>query len=56
VTFALWELAKKPHVQERLRAEIMETLKKARAKGDSDIGVNDFDSMPYLIAVGKVCP
>jgi len=33
----------------------METLKKIKARGDSDFGVNDFDSMPYLLAVGKVC-
>jgi len=55
LTFGLWELAKKPHVQEKLRAEIMETLEKIRARGDSDFSVNDFDSMPYLLAVGKVC-
>jgi len=53
LTFALWELASKRHVQERLRAEIMETLERVRTRGDSDFTVNDFDSMPYLIAVGK---
>jgi len=55
VTFGLWELAKKPQVQERLRAEITGTLEKIRARGDKDFSVNDFDSMPYLVAVGKVC-
>ena len=55
MTFGFWELAKKPRVQEKLRAEIMETLEKIRARGDSDFSVNDFDSMPYLLAVGKVC-
>ena len=54
MTFALWELAKNRDVQERLRAEIMETLEKIRSRGDSDFGVNDFDSMPYLVAVAKV--
>jgi len=49
----LWELARKPHIQERLRAEIVETLEKVRARGDSDFSVNDLDSMPYLIAVVK---
>ena len=34
----------------------METLEKIRARGDSDFSANDFDSMPYLLAVGKVCP
>jgi len=33
----------------------METLGKIRARGDSDFTVDDFDSMPYLLAVGKVC-
>jgi len=55
VTFGLWELAKKPRVQERLRAEIAGTLEKIRTRGDKDFSVNDFDSMPYLVAVGKVC-
>ncbi|KAF9787520.1 cytochrome P450 [Thelephora terrestris] len=53
MTFLLWELANKRHVQESLRAEIRETLGRIRARGDSDFTVNDFDSMPYLLAVGK---
>jgi len=32
----------------------METLGKIRARGDSDFTVDDFDSMPYLVAVVKV--
>ena len=55
LTLALSELAEKRYVQDRLRAEIMETLGRIRARGDSDFTVNDFDSMPYLLAVGKVC-
>jgi len=54
LAFALWELAKNPRVQERPRAETMEALEKVRARGDSDFSVNGFDSMPYLVAVGKV--
>jgi len=53
LTFALWELANNQHVQERLREEIIETLGRTNARGDSDFTVNDFDSMPYLLAVGK---
>jgi hypothetical protein len=34
----------------------METLGEIRARGDSDFTAKDFDSMPYLIAMGKVCP
>jgi hypothetical protein len=33
----------------------VETLGKIRARGGSDFAVDDFDSMPYLLAVGKVC-
>ena len=33
----------------------MDTLERVRARGDSDFAVDDFDSMPYLLAVGKVC-
>jgi len=32
----------------------MKTLEEVRARGDSDFSVKDFDSMPYLVAVGKV--
>ena len=34
----------------------METLGKIRARGDSDFTVSDFDTMPYLLAFGKVRP
>lgn len=33
----------------------METLSRIRARGDDDFSVDDFDSMPYLLAVVKVC-
>lgn len=33
----------------------MEMLGKIRMRGDNDFTVNDFDSMPYLLAVVKVC-
>ena len=33
----------------------METLGRIRTRGDNDFTMNDFDSMPYLLAVGKVC-
>ena len=32
----------------------METLGRIRTRGDDDFAANDFDSMPYLIAFGKV--
>ena len=54
LTFAFWELAKHRDCQEKLRAEINETLAKVNARGDADFTANDFESMPYLVAVTKV--
>ena len=34
----------------------METLERIKARGDVDFTVRDFNSMPYLLAVGKVRP
>ena len=33
----------------------MDTLERAPTRGDSDFTVDDFDSMPCLLAVEKVC-
>jgi len=54
LAFGLWELAKSRDCQEKLRAEITETLKQIRARGDADFTANDFETMPYLVAVTKV--
>ena len=56
LTSALWELAKNRPVQERLRKEVTEALGRIKSRGKSDFTVEDIDSMPYLIAFGKVCP
>jgi len=53
LTFCLWELAKHHDFQEKLRAEINETLEKVKARGDGDITANDFENMPHLVAVTK---
>lgn len=55
MTLALYELAENRRVQQRLRTEIVETQGKIRTRGDDDFTVNDFDTMPYLLAVVKVC-
>ena len=34
----------------------MEALERIKERGDVDFTVGDFDSMPYLLAVGKVRP
>ena len=54
LTFAFWELAKHRDLQEKLRAEINDTLVEVRARGDADFTVNDFEKMPYLVAITKV--
>ena len=54
MTLGLWELAKHRDFQGKLRAEINETLAKIKARGDADFTVNDFESMPYLVAFTKV--
>ena len=53
--FTLWELAKNRDVQDKLRAEVREAWRKVKARGDSEFVADDFDGMPYLVAVGKVC-
>ena len=53
MTFALWELAKNPQFQERLRTEINGTFKRVKARGDDDFTANDFETMPCLVALTK---
>jgi len=47
-------LAKHRDCQEKLRAEINETLEKVKARGDTGFVANNFENMPYLVAVVKV--
>ena len=54
LTFTLWEMAKHRECQEKLRAEINETLEKVKARGDNDFTANDLENMPYLVAITKV--
>ena len=54
MTFGLWELANHRDFQEKLRAEINETLAKVKARGDTDFTVDDFERMPCLVAFVKV--
>jgi cytochrome P450 len=53
VTWTLYELARFPDVQNRVRVEIMEMKAKAQERGDDDLTMHDFDSMPYTTAVIK---
>ena len=52
LSWYLWEIAKHPESQERVRAEITAT----RAKnGGKELSVTDLDSMAYTQATLKVC-
>jgi cytochrome P450 len=51
-TWYLWEIAKHPESQDRVRTEI--TALRAR-KGGSQFSVSDLDSMTYTLATIKVC-
>ncbi|KAJ7252811.1 cytochrome P450 [Mycena rebaudengoi] len=53
MSFALFELSRRPDVQTKLRAEILEMEQTVRARGDSEITGTDFDNMPYTQAVMK---
>ena len=48
----LWELAKNPEYQTKLRAELDGFVS---AKGNANFTAIELESMPYLNAVIKVC-
>ena len=52
MAYALWELAKNPESQTKLRTELDDFVS---IKGNPDFTVNELESMPYLNAVIKVC-
>ncbi|KDQ64165.1 hypothetical protein JAAARDRAFT_201556 [Jaapia argillacea MUCL 33604] len=53
LTWTLWELAKNPKIQARLRNEIRDTEVNIRQRGGSDFTLADIEGMPYLQAVLK---
>lgn len=53
MAYVLWELAKNPESQTKLRAELDANVS---AKGNADFAVSELESMPYLNAVIKVIP
>ena len=54
LTWYLWELAKHPEFQTKLREEIMAVRANISTRGDSDLTIDDLDSMPLLQAGMKV--
>ncbi|KZT29933.1 cytochrome P450 [Neolentinus lepideus HHB14362 ss-1] len=53
LTWTLWELAKHRDIQTRVRNEIREAEAKVQAKGQTELGLSDIESMPYVQAVLK---
>ncbi|EKM51869.1 uncharacterized protein PHACADRAFT_262258 [Phanerochaete carnosa HHB-10118-sp] len=53
ITWMLWELAKHPEYQEKLRVEIAQKRAEVIARGESDFGVDDLESMGYFQATIK---
>lgn len=50
----MWELARRPEIQRRLREEVTEIYEAARARGDEDLTPGDIDDLPFVNAVVKV--
>ncbi|KAI0644565.1 PAH-inducible cytochrome P450 monooxygenase PC-PAH 4 [Trametes meyenii] len=55
LTFLLYELARHPEYQTRLRKDIREARARVNARGESDFTLEDFDSIPTLINAIKAC-
>lgn len=62
LSWLLWELSKQPKFQDMLREEIQEKRKEISMLGAHEEGVDevdftmeDFESMPFLQALIKVC-
>ncbi|KAJ6624608.1 cytochrome P450 [Mycena sp. CBHHK59/15] len=53
LSFTMFELSRRPDVQTKLRAEILKMDQDIRARGDIEFTAEDFDNMPYTIAVMK---
>jgi cytochrome P450 len=55
-TWALYELARHPDFQDKVRDEIRATRDQATQRGDGELSVADLDSMKCLLALMKVRP
>jgi len=53
LSWVLYELAKHPHVQDKLRAEIRDMEARVHARGDDTFTTADLEAMPYTVAVMK---
>lgn len=53
ITWLLWELAKHPDFQDKLRGEIAQKRAEIAARGGFDFTMDDLESMTYLQAALK---
>lgn len=54
LTWYLWEVAKNQEFQDKLRAEIMAVRSQITARGETELTIDDLDSMTLLQAGMKV--
>lgn len=54
LAWMLWELAKHPEYQDKLRSEVLSTKARVIQRGDTSFTVDDLDSMNYTNAAIKV--
>ena len=50
MSWMLWELAKRPELQNKLRQEIIDQRAEVIARGDQDFSIDDLESMKLLQA------
>lgn len=55
ITWLLWELAKHPEYQIKIREELAAARVEATARGDSDFSIADLEGLTMLQAALKVC-
>ncbi|EMD37101.1 hypothetical protein CERSUDRAFT_115012 [Gelatoporia subvermispora B] len=53
ISFTLYELARHPNVQDKLRKEIHAMLRSVNARGNTEYEMSDLDGMQYTLAVLK---
>lgn len=55
ITWLLWELAKHPEYQNKIREELSAARVEVTVRGDSDLSIADLEGLTMLQAALKVC-